>query len=218
MAFLLCDLLLLTLQLKKFIGLSCLCSRLQHLISHLICCQTRLIKAASSPLPVPHPSFSSLLLHQFLLSVGGDLTSPLEDWFIFTYIELHCAMFSKHFKCCCVSCLFPAFHGAQTSGTPGLVSSGDGTFRCELPLAGHSLVCLPQRPPGSQGLLEQQEEHRPGSSTKRATIHPAPAFHSHFISKTKLIVPWLILHKHIPAWADHSSWGSRPFHIDMAMD
>lgn len=97
-AFLLCDLQLLTLQLEKFIGLSCLCSTLQYLISHLISCQTRFIRAASSPLPAPHPSFSSLLSCQSLVSVGGDLASPLKDWLIFTYIEFHCGVFSTSFK------------------------------------------------------------------------------------------------------------------------
>lgn len=105
-AFLLCDLRLLTLQLEKFTGLSCLCSALKFLISCLISCQTRLVSTVSSPLSVPHPSFSSLLLHQFPLSVGGDLTSPLKDWLIFTYIEFHCDMLSIYFKHQCISFLF----------------------------------------------------------------------------------------------------------------
>lgn len=131
-AFLLCDLLFLTLQLEKFIGLSCLCSTLQYLISRLISCQTRLIRAVSSQLPVPHPSFSSLLLHQFLLSVGGDLTSPLEDWFIFTYIEFHCAMFSTYFENWCLTYCFSFFSGAQIIS---LFSSGDVTFSHEPPFS-----------------------------------------------------------------------------------
>lgn len=88
------------------IGLSCLCSTLQFLISCLISCQTRLVSTVSSPLPVPRPRFSSLLLHQFPLSVGGDLTSPLKDWLIFTYIEFHCDMLSIYFKHQCIAFIF----------------------------------------------------------------------------------------------------------------
>lgn len=131
-AFLLCDLLLLALQLEKFTGLSCLCSTLQYLISHLICCQTRLVRAVSSPLTVPHPSFSSLLLHHFLLSVGGDLTSPLEDLLIFTYIEFNCAIFSTYFKYWCISYCFSFLSGAQIIS---IVSSGDVTFSHKPPFS-----------------------------------------------------------------------------------
>lgn len=135
-AFILCDLQPLSLQLEKFIGLSCLCSTLQNLISHLISCQTRFIRAVSSPLPAPHPSFSSLLIHQFLISVGGDLASPLQDWLIFTYIEFHCAVFSTYFKHWYISYLLFFFTQWHLDNHFNFL----GTCRC------HSWVTIQQSP------------------------------------------------------------------------